>query len=149
MRRERIVMNILKPVLLSAIVATAMLGNLAAATERPPRVGEEKILPKNPADAKPTPQAPAKKPAKRRAVRQDLDDDVRPAAPPTVYAPQLTPPASPQPMPGVSPSPLNLNCMGGTCTDANGGRFNGGVGTTLISPQGRLCANNGLTVQCH
>lgn len=137
-------MNILKPVLLSAIVATAMLGNVAAATERPTRVGETRILPKKPAEARQKPQAPAKKPVKRRAVRQVLDDDVRPAAPPTVYAPRLTPPSSAQPVPG----PVNLKCVGDTCTDANGGRVNGGVGTTLINPQGRLCNNNGLTVQC-
>lgn len=128
-------MNLLKPMLLSAMVATAMLGNLAAA-ERPPRVGEVKIVPK---------KAPAAKPApvKRRAVRQVLDDDVRPVAPATVQAPAIA-----QPMPGVAPAPITINCMGGTCTDANGGRFNGGVGTTLISPQGKLCSNNGLTVQC-
>ena len=142
-------MNILKPVLLSAMVATAMLGNLAAATERPPRIGEERILPKKPADAKPVEQAPAKKPVKRRAVRQVLDDDVRPAARPTVYAPALTPREPALPVPGVAPGPVNINCLGGSCTDANGGRYNGGIGTTLISPQGRLCNNNGLAVSCY
>ncbi|WP_426100641.1 hypothetical protein [Massilia sp. TSP1-1-2] len=138
-------MNLLKPVLLSALAASALFANGAAATERPPRVGEERIVPKKPADGKP---APAKKPAQRRAVRQVLDDDVRPAPPPAVYAPQLTSPPSSLPVPGVAPGPLNLNCVGATCTDANGGRFNGGVGTTLISPQGKLCNNNGMTVQC-
>ena len=142
-------MNILKPVLLSAMLATTMLGSLAAATERPPRVGEERILPKKPADPKSVEQTPAKKPVKRRATRQVLDDDVRPAAPPAVYAPALTPRASALPVPGVAPGPVNINCVGGTCTDANGGRYNGGVGTSLISPQGRLCVDNGLTVQCH
>ena len=146
-------MNILKPVLLSAMVGMAMLGNLAAATERPPRVGEQPILPKKPAAAKPDEQAPAKKPVKRRAVRQVMDDDVRPAArptaPSTVYAPALTPRDSALPVPGAASGPVNINCVGGTCTDANGGRYNGGVGTTLISPQGRLCNDNGLTVQCH
>ncbi len=141
-------MNILKPVLLSAILATAMLSNVAAATERPARVGEEKILPKKPGEVKPSPAAPVKKPIKRRAVRQVLDDDVRPAAPPAVYAPKLATPDASLPVPGAAPGPVHLNCVGGTCADANGGRFNGGVGTTLISPQGRLCNNNGLTVQC-
>ncbi len=142
-------MNILKPVLLSAILAAAIPGGLAAATERPPLVGEEKIVPKKPADAKPAPDAPAKKPVKRRAVRQVLDDDVRPAAPPTVYAPKLAPHDSALPIHGVPPPPTTLNCVGATCTDANGGRFNGGVGSALISPQGKLCVDNGLTVQCH
>jgi hypothetical protein len=132
-------MNILKPMLLSAMVATAMLGKLAAA-ERPPRVGEEKIVPKKEKVAKP---APKPVPAKRRAVRQILDDDVRPAAPAAVPAPAIA-----RPMPGVPPAPVTLNCMGGTCTDANGGRYNGGIGTTLIGPQGQLCNDNGMTVQC-
>ncbi len=142
-------MNLLKPVFLSAVFTWASLVNVAAATERPPRVGEEKIVPKKTADAKPATEAPAKKPIKRRAVRQILDDDIRPAAPAAVYAPTLTPPVSERPIHGVPPGPVNLNCVGGTCTDSNGGRFNGGVGSTLISPQGRLCNNNGLTVQCH
>ena len=141
-------MKLLQPVLLSVMVGGATLAFAAAATERPPRVGEEKIVPKKPGEAPPAPPAPAKKPVKRRAVRQVLDDDVRPAAPPAVYGPQLTPPSSSQSVPGVAPSPLILNCVGATCTDTSGGRYNSGVGTTLISPQGRLCNNNGLTVQC-
>ena len=140
-------MKLLKPVLLCLVAGGATLALAAAATERPPRVGEERILPKKPGDAKPVPSAPAKAPVKRRAVRQVLDDDVRPAAPPTVYVPQLTPPPS-MPVPGVAPSPLILNCVGATCTDPSGRRYNSGVGTTLIGPQGRLCNDNGLTVQC-
>jgi hypothetical protein len=141
-------MNILKPVFLSVIAAAALIGNVATASERPPRVGEEKIVPKKPADPKTAPEASAKKPIKRRAVRQVLDDDIRPAAPAAVYAPTLTPPVAERPVHGVPPGPVNLNCVGATCTDSTGGRFNGGVGTTLISPQGKLCNNNGLTVQC-
>jgi hypothetical protein len=157
-RRERIIMAMLKSLLLCAIVSTAMLGNLAAATERPPRLGEEKIEAKKPAAEQTRKNAQTKKdeetkkaPPKRRAVRQVLDDDVRPsAAPPAVYAPQLTRPGM-QPAPplhGVPPPPANVNCVGAACNDASGGRYNGGVGTTLISPQGRLCNNNGMTVQC-
>lgn len=141
-------MNILKPVLLSAIFTCSTLAAIASATERPPRVGEEKILPKKPEQATPAPAAPAKKPVKRRAVRQILDDDIRPAAPPAVYAPTLTAPASQPQVHGVPPAPATLNCIGSACTDSSGGRFNGGVGTTLISPQGKLCNNNGMTVQC-
>jgi hypothetical protein len=135
-RHERIAMKLITSLMLPAIVAAAMLGNAAAATERPPRVGEVKIVPQKPADAKVTP-------VKRRAVRQVLDDDVRPVAPA-----QLAPPALARPMPDVAPAPVPANCMGGSCSDPNGGRFNGGVGTTLISPQGKLCSNNGMTVQC-
>ena len=139
-------MKLLKPVLLSAIVVGAMFGPAAGAQERPPRVGEERIVPKKPADAKP---APAKKPHKRRAARQVLDDDVRPAKPAAVYAPAATVAESRLPVPGAPPGPVILNCVGGSCTDTNGGHYNGGVGTSLISPQGKLCNDNGLTVQCH
>jgi hypothetical protein len=149
-------MKLLQPVLLSAMFVSALAGP-AAATERPPRIGEHKIVPKivpksapkQPDTAKPAPAAPAKKPAKRRAVRQILDDEVRSAAPSAVYAPQLTHPgAVVQPMSGPA-SPVILNCVGASCADASGARFNGGIGTTLISPQGKLCVDNGLTVQCH
>ena len=139
-------MQLLKSVLLSGILATSMLGSLATATERPPRIGEQKIVAPQPDKA--NVRTAAKKPIKRRAVRQVLDDDIRPVAPPAVYSPQLTVPAA-QPRPGLPPAPVTLNCVGATCTDAAGGRFNGGIGSTLIGPQGRLCTDNGLTVQCH
>lgn len=144
-------MNLLKPALLSAIFGAAMLCNGAAASERPPRIGEEKILSKKPAQVKPALQAPVKKPVPRRPVRQVLDDDIRPAAPTAGYVP--SPPRPPAEVAegaihGVPPGPANLNCLGGACIDNNGGRFQGGVGTTLISPQGKLCNHNGLTVQC-
>lgn len=148
-------MTMLKPVLLWAIIAAAMLGTPVAATERPPRVGEQPIVPKKPADAKPAPETTQKPPVKRRAVRQQLDDDIRPlptvpsAAPSVHYGPRLTPPGTATPAtPGVPPAPILPNCIGDSCRDPNGGRFNGGVGTTLISPEGKLCNNNGMTVQC-
>lgn len=141
-------MNILKPVLLTAIFLGSIVGNVASATERPPRIGEEKILPKKPEQGTATLAAPAKKPIKRRAVRQILDDDIRPVTPPAVYAPTLTAPRAQPQVHGVPPAPATVNCIGGACSDSNGGRFNGGVGTTLISPQGKLCNHNGLTVQC-
>lgn len=135
-------MGILKPGLLLPVLSSLLLCNAARASEPPPRVGAVRgeVAPvKKP--------APKKAPAKRRAVRQ-IDGDT-PAAP----APAPTPArdmAIPRPMPSpVAPGPAVLNgCDGPACLDAGGGRFNGGVGTTLISPQGRLCNNNGMTVQC-
>jgi len=59
---------------------------------------------------------------------------VTPAAP----AATATPPG-----PGVINS-----CDPGGCTDSNGVRYNGGVGTTLLGPQGRVCHRNGALVQC-
>jgi hypothetical protein len=39
-------------------------------------------------------------------------------------------------------------CDAGGCNDASGARFNGGVGTTLIGPQGQLCTKGPVTAQC-
>ena len=122
------------------------------AQERPPRLGEQ------PEAAKPAPQ-PAhkddkspKKPVRRRAVPMIVDRMPGPAAP-AVYGPVLAVP-SPAPMPATitpvaPPAPVFLNgCDAGGCNGSNGVRYNGGVGTTLLSPEGRLCNNNGVTVQC-
>ena len=146
-------MGILKPVLILAILSSALLCNNAWATTPPPRVGA--VADPAPAasapDARPaaqvsTPPKPAKKPIKRRSVRQDIESMPRVQAP-TVYGPQLTPPAAA----GVPPpsSQILNGCNGGAaCLDANGAQYHGGVGTTLLSPQGRVCSNNGITVQC-
>ncbi|UUZ50026.1 hypothetical protein LP420_08235 [Massilia sp. B-10] len=59
------------------------------------------------------------------------------AAPPELAVLRLPPsvpaPALPQPI----PSP-----------QTNGGAYKGGVGNALIGPDGKLCSNNGITVQC-
>jgi hypothetical protein len=151
-------MGILKPVLILVMLSSALVCSNAWGTTPPPRVG---ALP-DPATPAATPAAkpaavPAKKPVKRRAVRQILDDD------PLVYGPRLRSSVGVQPLPSpvptppgvqsvpypVAPAPQVLNgCAGGACTDASGARYQGGVGTTLLSPQGRLCNDNGITVQC-
>lgn len=150
-------MGILKPVLMLAILSSFMVCNNAWATEPPPRVGATRDAapaaspeahPEARGEARGEPAAPKKKPAKRRAVRQLLDD----APAPVVYSPRLdraVPPAM-RPLPSPVPAaPQVLNgCNGGACTDAAGARYHGGVGTTLLSPQGRVCSNNGITVQC-
>lgn len=90
-----------------------------------------------------------KKPVKRRAVAAQLDDGMNPRT----YAPRLTPVV---PMPKMSPLPSSMppgpvilnGCPNGHCTDQGGQRYNP-VGTTLISPQGRLCSNNGISVSCY
>ena len=143
-------MKLPQAVLSSAIIATALASGLASATERPPRIGEHKIVPKKKADDPGAAPVTPQKPVKRRAVRQILDDDVRPAAapaaaPPVVYAPQLTvPPAQA----GV-PAAFTPSCVGAACTNTQGARYNSAAGGALIGPQGKLCADNGLTVQCH
>lgn len=101
--------------------------------------------------AKKPPKQPPAKPIKRRSVYQHIDPVPRVNSP-MGYGPVLTPSASagvqpiPMPVPG-SPVILN-NCNGGACTDSSGARYRGGVGSVLISPEGRACSNNGITVQC-
>lgn len=95
------------------------------------------------------PPAARKKPVKRRAVSAQLDDGMNPP----VYRPRLAPvvpmPSLPTPSSAVPSGPVILNgCPGGHCTDRAGQRYNP-VGTTLISPQGRLCNNNGISVSCY
>lgn len=143
-------MGIVKPVLTIAILMSSLICNNAWAGQAAPAPAPEPELKQN----KPT---PPKKPIKRRAVQQVIDGMPAPPAP-QVYGPRLsapTPPATyapilPSTVPsGMAPLPAVLNrCDAGGCTDTAGARYNNGVGTTLLSPQGRLCSNNGLTVSC-
>lgn len=152
-------MGILKPVLMLAILSSVMVCNNAWATDPPPRVGATrsepavapkvppKVPPKAPPQAEPAaqPHAPGKKPVKRRCTRQ-IPYEMAPVTAPPVSAPRLNPaPAGAAPL----PSPLILNgCPGAGCTDSSGARYQGGVGNTLLGPDGRACSNNGITVQC-
>lgn len=93
--------------------------------------------------------APAKKPARRRAVAAQLDDGLQPPA----YRPRLgmvaPMPALPAAPGDPGPGPVILNgCPSGACTDQSGARYNP-VGSALISPQGRLCSNNGIGLSCY
>lgn len=94
------------------------------------------------------PPATRKPPLKRRATAAQLDDGMNPP----VYRPRLEPvaPMPTQPTPSaMPPGPVILNgCPGAHCTDRSGQRYNP-VGTTLISPQGRLCNHNGISVSCY
>jgi hypothetical protein len=108
-----------------------------------------------------------KPPLRRRSVQMTVDG-MRPSAPPAVYAPTLTPSPAPSYTPSLSnsaalpspglPAPSTIrtpdrpvfinSCDAGGCISTDGARYNGGVGATLIGPQGRLCNRNGATVQC-
>jgi hypothetical protein len=121
---------------------------------------------KKAAEARPDARAAAKAPPKRRAVRQVIEPTPRIAAPVTeAYRPSLTPPypastmagvpgaASPMPSsmppPTVPPPPVQVGtCGAGGCTDTSGTRYTGGVGTTVLDPQGRNCTRTGTTIQC-
>ena len=160
-------MGKLKSVLILAILSPALLGANALATDPPPRVGavreQARAAPKPETPAQPeTKAAPtrhtAKKPARRRAVAAQLDDGMTapiytpPSSTPPSYGPRLTPGPSVRLAPApssIGPGPVILNgCENGHCMDASGARYNP-VGPTLISPQGRLCSNNGISVSCY
>lgn len=159
---------------LTAAFVVSMLGCApgAWATDPPPRVGATRLAPpagpaRQPAAsgqpvAAPAAQArpltdaelAARNKPKRRAVYQQFDEIPMRNTPPAPYGPQLRPEGQfsslPLPRTELNPAPpVILNCVGSACTDAQGGSYRGGVGTTLMSPQGRLCVDNGLTVQCH
>ena len=144
-----------------AAFSIALLSSISCiAQERPPRIGEtpKEINRPKPVKAKVKAEAEAetkqepKQPVKRRAVPLVIDSMPGPT-PPAAYGPVLTPqtttpvPPSITPAPSTAPAIIN-RCDSGGCTDTNGVRYNGGVGTTLLGPQGRVCHNNGITVQC-
>ena len=148
-------MSILKPVLVLVILSSAFLCNNAYAITPPPRVGATPDLPRAD-DSKVDDKAiskPAGKPArppKRRAVRQIIDSPSLPGPGPQV----VIPPPLPVPVgvkPPLSPAllpPIVHGCPGPACLDPSGAQYHGGVGTTLLGPQGQTCSNNGITVQC-
>jgi hypothetical protein len=100
------------------------------------------------AASKPAPP-PRPKPTRRRSVQQIIEPTPRIVT--DGYRPTLTTPApSALPAPVPPPSgPVRMNsCDAGGCFDTNGARYNGGVGNTLIGPQGQLCTKGVVNAQC-
>jgi hypothetical protein len=98
----------------------------------------------------PSSAAPAKarkpKPVKRRSVQQVIEPTPRIVTEPYRPILEVRPPVL---LPQTIPGPVRMNsCDGAGCTDVNGNRFNGGVGTTLIGPQGQLCNKGLVNAQC-
>jgi hypothetical protein len=95
-----------------------------------------------------TPTRPAaRKPIKRRSVQQVIEPTPRIVTEP--YRPALTVRPPPAALSDPLPGPVRLNgCDGGGCSDLNGARYNGGVGNSLIGPQGQLCTRGIVNAQC-
>lgn len=138
-------MNCLKP----ASTALLLALSLALAGVR----AQQQELAESPAEKVATAEAPAKpavppkrKPIKRRSVQQIIEPTPRIVT--DGYRPTLEvrpPSALPAPVPG----PVRMNsCDAGGCTDTSGARFNGGVGNTLLGPQGQLCTKGVVNAQC-
>ena len=137
-----------KPGLTALTLALSLASACACAQESsaPPAVQEPVAKAEPKAEDQPA-QPP--KPIKRRSVQQVIEP-----TPPIVtdgYRPTLTvpPPAAlPAPSAPLPGSPRMNSCDAGGCTDTGGARYNGGVGNTLLSPQGRLCTKGVVNAQC-
>ena len=135
-------MDYLKPMLTALMVTMSLASASARAQEQTPA---EK--PAAEAPAKPAPP-PNRKPTKRRSVQQVIEP-----TPPIVtegYRPTLIvrPPAVLPSRSPAQPQPRINSCGAGGCTDTSGARYNGGVGNTLIGPQGQLCTRGVVNAQC-
>ncbi|MBC7456089.1 MAG: hypothetical protein H7335_20795 [Massilia sp.] len=89
-------------------------------------------------------------PIQRRAVQQVIVPT--PRIGPEAYGPTLVPrapgaAAAPSAAPLALPLPTS-HCDAGGCLDTRGARYNGGVGNTLIGPQGRLGIKGVVKAQC-
>ena len=137
-------MTCLKPASIALLLACSLaLAGARAQDRQAPESVDEAIT-----DAAPAAPAPSKprKPIKRRSVQQVIEPTPRIGAEPYRPILEVRPPI---PLPQTIPGPVRMNsCDGAGCTDVNGNRFNGGVGTTLIGPQGQLCNKGPVTAQC-
>lgn len=130
-------MNALKPALIALLMACA--GAHAQQQEPAPVAREQASVP----EVQPPPR---RKPLKRRSVQQVIEPTPRIVTEPYRPILEVRPPA---PLPQTIPGPVRMNsCDGASCTDVNGARFNGGIGTTLIGPQGQLCNKGLVNAQC-
>ena len=136
-----------------------------AQPEQTPQAQEEKAggMPQQPRhqevdpSARPAPQQqePAKTEGKqdkkkqaRAAPRRSVQQQVArvPEVEPSPGVPMAAPPVA-QPA-ALRPGPEQVNCLGNTCNDAAGKRYQTGVGNAAVSSQGRLCTQHGKTMQC-
>lgn len=141
-------MTCLKPASIAFLLACSLAAAGARAQQAP--VPDPQPQPSEQAAAVAAPAAPApskpRKPLKRRSVRQVIEPTPRIGAEPYRPILEVRPPI---PLPQTIPGPVRMNsCDGAGCTDVNGNRFNGGIGTTLIGPQGQLCNKGPVTAQC-
>jgi hypothetical protein len=118
--------------------------NPAAQTQsQPQRQGQQRNNPQ--ASRRHPAWQPAAEPMAPRPLRGSGGDERATAANPE---PVPAPAAAPQP---VVPTSRALNsCVGASCTDAAGTRYNGigSGGNAGVSASGRLCNRTGATVQC-
>jgi hypothetical protein len=142
-------MDYLKPALTALLLAMSLASAGVGAQERTqtaPSAAQAPAAKTEPGpDAKPA-VPPKRKPIKRRSVQQVIEPTPRIVT--DGYRPTLeVRPPSALPAPVAGPVRMN-SCDAGGCTDTSGARFNGGVGNTLIGPQGQLCTKGVVNAQC-
>lgn len=139
-------MTCLRPASIAFLLACSLAAGGARAQDRqapdPAEQVDSVAAPAAPAPSKP------RKPVRRRSVQQVIEPTPRIVTEP--YRPILeVRPPMPLPLPQTIPGPVRMqSCDGAGCTDLNGNRFNGGIGTTLIGPQGQLCNKGPVNAQC-
>jgi hypothetical protein len=140
-------MNYPKTALLATLMALSLAATSAGAQQDPPKPApeaqpEQAELPLQPV------VPPKRKPIKRRSVQQVIEPTPRIGTAPPSYGPTLTP-RPPAALPDPLPAPVRTNgCDAGGCNDTSGQRYNGGVGNTLLGPQGQLCTKGVVGAQC-
>ncbi|MGZ8340634.1 MAG: hypothetical protein ACXWU9_13735 [Telluria sp.] len=144
----------------TAVLLALALGLPAVALAGP---GSAPAEPAPAQNLKPDPKALKKPLLKRRSVQQVVESTPRipvvtegyrptlhPAAPRTAVTGTLPAPALPSASaPPLPQPPAQVNsCIGNGCNDTSGTRYTGGVGNTVLDPQGRNCTRTGSTIQC-
>ena len=139
-------MTCCKPASIAFLLACSLaLANGHARDQQRPEPAQKAAPASVPVSAAP-PKARQSKPVKRRSVQQVIEPTPRIVTDPYRPILEVHPPV---PLPQTIPGPVRMNsCDGAGCTDVNGNRFNGGVGTTLIGPQGQLCNKGLVNAQC-
>jgi hypothetical protein len=114
--------------------------------------------PPQPSQQPQQPQQPRQKQAKQAPRRREAWQPAGPLAPRLLNgneAAVIGDGAVPIPAPARAPQPVlptntPLNsCVGGACTDVNGGSYNLGPTGVGVSSSGRLCGRTGSTIQCN
>ena len=129
------------------VVLMLMLVLSPARAQQAPPATAPNAIPAAPAASANTNTKPptVRPPIQRRSVQQMIEPTPR-IATDAARAPDASAISAP-PAP-VAPPPRIHQCDAGGCTDTSGARYNGGVGNTLIGPQGQLCTKGVVNAQC-
>lgn len=119
-------------------------GSVKPSTRQEPRTQQEQ---RGVPERQRQPEKQAGQHPRRPGAVQRTEATPRIAAP--APAPAARVPLPPAPGQVGPQSSQAVGCVGGSCSDASGARYNaGGGGNVLLSNDGRLCTSNGANIQC-